>query len=327
MAYVTLADGYQPGGTTLVPANILVLNAQGVATGGLLRDIYNTNPSLIDLPYQLVRGEQTVDNFEVGIKADWLDGRFRTNVTVFQTDWQNMTGSTYVATVWWDLDGNGFAEARVPCAARCDGTNTYEVNYFPNLLTSAVLEAESSGVEIEATWGGGENYQLGFNLGLLDTAFVELGQAGEGTVPAYNEGDKFAGAPDMTANLWGQYDWSLTNGAQPLGAARLHVDGRLHGVRGRSVAAHAGGVRPAQCAARVRPRQRLAARSRRHQPHRGVLHPGVLLHGVATDVGWQRRPAARGLLGSQLRRSIDRIVDAGPRPLRGPVSFALDSPD
>ncbi len=66
----------------------------------------------IDLPYQLVRGEQTVDNFEIGMKADWLDGRFRTNVTVFKTDWENMTGSTYVATVWWDLDGNGFAEAR-----------------------------------------------------------------------------------------------------------------------------------------------------------------------------------------------------------------------
>lgn len=212
MGYVSLANGYQPGGTSIVPANILVLNAAGVATAGLLRDIYNNTPAQLDLPYQLVRGEQTVDNFEVGIKADWLDNRLRTNVTVFQTDWENMTGSTYVATVWWDLDGNGIAEARVPCAARCDRTNTWEVNYFPNLLTSAVLEAESSGVEFEATWAGGENYQLGFNLGLLDTAFLTLGQAGEGTVPAYNPGDKFAGAPDMTANLWTQYDWSLSNG-------------------------------------------------------------------------------------------------------------------
>jgi outer membrane receptor protein involved in Fe transport len=62
------------------------------------------------------------------------------------------------------------------------------------------------------TWIGSENFQVGFNTGLLDTKFVELGQAGQGTVPAYNEGDSFAGAPDMTANLWGQYDWSLSNG-------------------------------------------------------------------------------------------------------------------
>jgi outer membrane receptor protein involved in Fe transport len=212
MGYVTLSNGYGPGGVSTVPPNILVVNAAGVATGGLLRDVYNNNSAQLDLAYQLVRGEQTVDNYEIGIKADWLDGRFRTNLTAFQTDWRNMTGSTYVATIWWDLDGNGIGEATVPCAARCDRTNTYEVNYFPNLLTAAVLEAEASGIEIETTWAGSENFQLGFNVGILDTNFITLGQAGEGTVPAYNPGDKFAGAPDMTANLWGQYDWSLPNG-------------------------------------------------------------------------------------------------------------------
>jgi outer membrane receptor protein involved in Fe transport len=212
MGYVTLSNGYGPGGVSTVPPNILVVGANGVATGGLLRDVFNNNPAQLDLPYQLVRGEQTVDNYEIGIKADWLDGRFRTNVTAFQTDWQNMTGSTYVATIWWDLDGNGIGEATVPCAARCDRTNTYEVNYFPNLLTAAVLEAEASGIELETTWAGSDNFQLGFNMGLLDTSFITLGQAGEGTVPAYNSGDKFAGAPDMTANLWGQYDWTLENG-------------------------------------------------------------------------------------------------------------------
>ena len=164
------------------------------------------------MPYQLIRGEETVDSFEIGMKADWADGRVRTNLTAFMTDWQNMIGTTYVATVWWDIDGNGFAERTLPCAARCDTTNTYEVNYFPNLLNAGVLEAEATGIEFELTWLGGENFQLGFNTGLLDTKFVELGQAGEGTVPAFDEGDKFPGAPDMTANVWGQYDWQLSNG-------------------------------------------------------------------------------------------------------------------
>jgi iron complex outermembrane receptor protein len=169
----------------------------------------------------LVRGKETVDNYEIGLKADWADGRLRTNLTAFMTEWQNMAGSTYVATVWWDLNGNGYAEVPgtpgfpnggfVPCAARCDRTNTAEVNYFPNLLTAGVLEAEASGIEFEMTYIAGDNFQLGFNTGLLDTEFLELGQAGEGTVPAYDEGDGFPGAPDMTANLWGQYDWSLAN--------------------------------------------------------------------------------------------------------------------
>jgi iron complex outermembrane recepter protein len=212
MGYVTLSNGYQPGGVSQVPPNVLVRNAAGVATGGLLRDISNNSPELLDLPYQLVRGEERVDSYEIGMKADWADGRLRTNVTAFTTDWENMLGTTYVATVWWDLDGNTFAESRVPCAARCDATNTWEVNYFPNLLNSGVAKAEASGLELEMTWAGGENFQLGFNTGLLDTEFLELGQAGEGTVPAFNEGDGFAGAPDMTANLWGQYDWILANG-------------------------------------------------------------------------------------------------------------------
>jgi hypothetical protein len=105
IGYVTLSNGYGPGGVSTVPPNILVVNASGVATGGLLREVFNNNRSQLDLPY--------------GVKADWLDGWFRTNITAFQTDWQNMTGSTYVATIWWDLDGNGIGEATVPCAARC----------------------------------------------------------------------------------------------------------------------------------------------------------------------------------------------------------------
>jgi outer membrane receptor protein involved in Fe transport len=221
MTYLTVSNGYAPGGVSQVPTNILVLDANGVATGGLLRDLHNTDPSLVDLPYRLVRGKETVDNYEIGLKADWLDGRLRTNLTAFMTEWQNMAGSTYVATVWWDLNGNNFAEVpgtpgfpnggHVPCAARCDTTNSAEVNYFPNLLTAGVLEAEASGIEFEMTYIAGDNFQLGFNTGLLDTEFLELGQAGEGTVPAYDEGDGFPGAPDMTANLWGQYDWLLSN--------------------------------------------------------------------------------------------------------------------
>jgi outer membrane receptor protein involved in Fe transport len=149
MTYITLANGYQPGGVSQLPPNVLVLNAQCVATGGLLRDIYNNSPAQMDLPYRMVRNEETVDSFEIGMKADWADGRLRTNLTAFYTDWQNMVGTTYVATVWWDLDGNGFAESRVPCSARCDRTNTWEVNYFPNLLNAGVAKAEASGIEFE----------------------------------------------------------------------------------------------------------------------------------------------------------------------------------
>ncbi len=198
MTYLTISNGFAPGGVSNVPLTIQQMLSQ-------LPD--GNTP---DLPFQMIRDEETIDNYEIGVKADWLGGRLRTNASLFYTDWRNMTGSTYVATMWWDTDADGFADSRIPCAARCTADGLWEVQYFPNLLTSAVKKAEASGLEVELTYLAG-NFQLGFNLGLLDTEFVELGQAGEGTVPAYNVGDSFAGAPDMTTNIWGQYDWSLAN--------------------------------------------------------------------------------------------------------------------
>ena len=80
-----------------------------------------------------MRGEQTVDNYEIGMKADWFDHALGPSVPTFQTDWQNMTGSTYVATIWWDLDGDPYEEPNRRCRARriYSAWNTYEVNYFP----------------------------------------------------------------------------------------------------------------------------------------------------------------------------------------------------
>lgn len=212
MTYITLADGYAPGGRSTAPTVVLDVDANNVAVGGFLRDVHNAG--LSDLPSELLRDKQTVDSYELGLKADWLDGRLRSNLTYFTTDWRNMTGSTYVATTYWDIDADGFADVDglIPCAARCTQDGQNEILWFPNLLTSAVTKAEASGAEIELTYFPGDNLQLGANIGLLDSEFVELGDAALGTVPAYSAGDKFAGAPDMTANVWGQYDWSLGNG-------------------------------------------------------------------------------------------------------------------
>ena len=213
MTYITLSNGYAPGGRSVPPSNVLRVDSNNVAVAGFLRDVHNAG--LSDLPAELLRGKQTVDSYEVGMKADWLDGRLRTNATYFTTDWRNMGGATYVATIYWDTDGDTYADVDglIPCAARCTADGQHEILWFPNLLRSAVNKSEASGFEFELSYLSGDNFQFGTNLGLLDTAFVDLGDAALGTVPAYSEGDKFAGAPDMTANLWGQANWSVGTGA------------------------------------------------------------------------------------------------------------------
>ena len=213
MTYITLSDGYAPGGRSTAPTVVLDVDDNGVAVGGFLRDVHNAG--LSDLPVEILNDKQTVDAFEIGMKADWLDGRLRSNLTYFTTDWRNMPGATYVATTYWDTDADGFADVNglIPCAARCTTDGQNEILWFPNLLRSSVTKAEASGTEIELTYFAGDNTRLGANIGMLDSEFVDLGAAALGTVPAYAEGDKFAGAPDMTANVWGQHDWSLSNGA------------------------------------------------------------------------------------------------------------------
>jgi iron complex outermembrane recepter protein len=215
MTYIGYSDGYGPGGISLLSQAApgwLTLNAAGVATAGFLRDIYNipADHSRMDVPLSIVRDEQTVTNFEVGMRADWLGGALRTNVTAFLTHWENIPVSQYVVTKYWDTDGNGFADSVVDING--DGVN--DLNFFANLMGTSVTKAEVKGLEIETTWRATDNLRIDLNVGLLDTKFKELGQGGTGLAPAVKADSSFAQAPEYTANLAIQYGMPLANGAR-----------------------------------------------------------------------------------------------------------------
>lgn len=179
-----------------------------------MRDVFiqnNANVDVFSAANPLVRDEQTVESFEIGMRADWLGGALRTNITAFYTDWSEVPVSTYVATRFWDLDGNGFAEPFGTIDA--DGQPGNDIYFFPSLYTAGVKKAEAKGIEFESTWRPVDGLSLNLNLGWLDTAYTELGQAGTGVVPAVNTGSQFAGAPEYTANLGASYEFGLAGGA------------------------------------------------------------------------------------------------------------------
>lgn len=209
MTYVSYADGYGPGGESTAPGSVLTVNAAGVATGGFMRDVFNAG--LSDVPRVLTRDEQTVKSYEVGLRADWMAGRLRTNVTLFYTDWANVPVSSYVATTFWDLNGNGFADLNGRIDANSDGVN--DIFFFPSLFNVGVDKAVAQGVEFEATWFATENLQFNANVGLLDTEYKELGQAALGVVPAVSTGSRFAGAPEMTASIGTSYNFGMAGGS------------------------------------------------------------------------------------------------------------------
>lgn len=198
MIYGGYADGYGPGGQSIAPGSITSYMQRGAAAG-----------VVSDIPTAVFRPEQTVENFELGIRADWLGGQLRTNLTVFHTDWNNVPVSQYIATKYWDTDGNNAPDSTIDV----DGVPGVDIFFFPSLWSVPVSKAIAQGVELETTWLPNEFLRVDFNLGFLNTEYKELGAAGIGAVPAVRTGSQFAGAPDMTANLGVSYDIPLAGGA------------------------------------------------------------------------------------------------------------------
>lgn len=210
MTYVSYSDGYGPGGVSQLSQSApgwLTRNAAGVATAGFLRNIYNAG--LMDVPLVIERDEQTVTNFEVGMRADWFGGALRTNVTAFMTKWENIPVSQYVVTKYWDTDGDGFADSQIDVTG--DGIN--DLNFFANLMGTSVSEAEVKGLEIEANWRATDNLRINLNVGYLDTKYSDLGPGGVGLAPAVAPDSSFAQAPEFTANLGMQYSVPFAGGA------------------------------------------------------------------------------------------------------------------
>ena len=106
MGYVSYAEGFNSGG----------VSAPTSARHALI------------LPYK----PSTLENFEVGMRSDLLDGQLRFNATVFDTDWV-------------DLQAAGVVYDPVTGAQ------------IPTLVTTNVGEAEAKGVEVELTFLPTEN--------------------------------------------------------------------------------------------------------------------------------------------------------------------------
>lgn len=160
MGYFSYSEGFDSGG---------VDSAQ---VGGAGENLY--------FPYD----PQIIENTEIGIRADLMDGLLRVNATYFNSDWLNIQNAGVVR----DNDGNELT----------------------SLATQNVGEAKADGLELEITVVPTDSLMLNFNLGLLDTGytFVEPG------VPRQDISldTEFQQAPDLTYNIGLQYDASLTNG-------------------------------------------------------------------------------------------------------------------
>lgn len=95
--------------------------------------------------------EETLDSYEIGMKADWLDGRLRTNVAVFYSEYDDMQ---IPGSVGVDTDGDGINDDFV-------GTVTNAGN------------SEISGIEVEGNWLITDELSAQFAYSYLDAEIKE----------------------------------------------------------------------------------------------------------------------------------------------------------
>ncbi len=125
--------------------------------------------------------EETANNYELGLKVDWADGRIRTNLAVYFTD---------------------YTDLQVAVIPQPQGTPT----------TTNAADSEITGSEIEFEALVSENLSLHGNAAFLDATYKEFLTYEQGEL-VDNSGERIAMVPDTTWNLGFLYDYPLNSGA------------------------------------------------------------------------------------------------------------------
>lgn len=166
--------------TYMLNDNIMVYGtyAEGFSEGGL-----EYVPEL-DRIFTLV--PEVVENYEIGIKSDLLDDRLRFNATVFYSEWNGLRVSRHPE----DPDNPG--------------------QELPSPYTTSDGAAEVEGWETELIWNATDQLSFNFSGGYLKTAYTDIGDPDvEDQTLAF--GAAFAFAPEYSASIGTQYDFTLPN--------------------------------------------------------------------------------------------------------------------
>jgi len=161
MAYATVTTGFKSGGW----------NARG-ASAAELADF----------------GPEDVISYELGMRAEWLDNRLRTNLTVFQAEYDDIQIAT--------TEDAGF-------------------------ITTNAGDSKIKGAEFEGAWAATDALRIYGNLGYMDGKYTRLS---EGGITA-GIGPEPTRTPEWTANVGGDYTFdNVFNGEVFIGGQVAWVD-------------------------------------------------------------------------------------------------------
>jgi len=162
MLFTTYAQGFRPPVTNRVGAG--AANNQSGAFEGFRIPVFSQTDDL--------------DNFELGLKGDFLDNTLRLNVTAYYSEITDLQTS------------------------RFDPTNINFLWFVDN-----VGEAEIYGIDGDFVWMVNQNWTVSGAFSALDTEITELNPELEGI--AAPEGSELPYAANFSANLRARYDFEL----------------------------------------------------------------------------------------------------------------------
>lgn len=174
--YSTVSKGYKAGGFTL---------GFNSANGTEINETFN---------------DETLWNYEVGFKTEWLDNRLRLNGSAFYLDWSDLQLETFFFAVPGDASSN-------------------------IAKTINVRDAEATGFELEFVAAPTDNLTLSGGLGVLDTEITSNDFARlSGNLNVSLQGEPLPRAPEFSANLAADYRWSIGSNEAFVRAEYIYKD-------------------------------------------------------------------------------------------------------
>ncbi len=165
LVFATYSEGFRPPVTNRVGGG-LATNQTG-AFENFRIPVYSTTDSL--------------DNYELGIKGDFLDGILRVNATAFYSEITDLQTSRY------------------------DPTN---ISFL--VFTDNVGDAEIRGIDADLTWLATDNLVINAAFSILDTELTRINSALDGIAPPV--GSSLPYSADFSGNIRARYYHELDNG-------------------------------------------------------------------------------------------------------------------
>jgi outer membrane receptor protein involved in Fe transport len=194
MLYYTYAEGFTSASSPQVrigPSSVITSMPASANPRPSPNSTGNPNQPdfvIIDLPVEVI------ENSEIGLRSDWLNGQLRFNATYFDANWDGMR----VQLLPTDALGN---TQPFPYATG-DGRGT------------------ADGWEFEVVWAPTDRLTLNAGLGLIDTNYIQAGALtglpGQASITGNYPGAPFAYAAEESGTVGATYEIPTSNGGRIL---------------------------------------------------------------------------------------------------------------